>query len=274
MTSTDPEKADMSNLTGRVALVTGASSGLGRAIAIALARSGANLVLAARSEGALAETAGQVTALGCDVLSIVTDVTSEADIQHLRKEAFASFGEVHIVVNNAGNLLYKPLVPLPSSDARSRGFDHEVTTTEEWQSIFRTHVDGAFCVVREFVPPRLEAGYGRIVNITSNVIGRAFPFTVAYGAAKAALAQMTRSLAAEWGRYGVTVNAVAPGHFPSAMTASQFANPETLAWLERRVPMRRTGEPDELAALVVFLATDAASYITGEVITVDGGETI
>jgi NAD(P)-dependent dehydrogenase (short-subunit alcohol dehydrogenase family) len=263
----------MNSLSGQVALVTGASSGLGRAIAFALADAGADLVLAARSEAALTQTAAQIQGSGGCALAIVTDVASEADVRRLAEQTAAGIGHVHIVVNNAGNLLYKPLVPLPDMDAPGPGFS-EGTSADEWRSIFGTHVDGTLFVLKEFAPPMLASGYGRIINVVSNVVDRAMPYTVAYSAAKAALVQMTRSLAVEWARYGVTVNAVAPGHFPSGMTAEQFGNPEILAWLERRVPMRRTGRPEELAALVTFLAEGGSSYITGEVINVDGGETI
>lgn len=259
-------------LQGRVALVTGASRGLGRDTALALAAAGADLVVMARTSGDLEETAELVRACGSRAVAVTGDVGNEADVQ-VAAERSAELGPVDIVVNNAGNLLYKPLVPLPGLTAPADGFDTAMTT-EQWHGVFRTHVDGAFNTMRAFVPGMLERRHGRIVNIASNVLERVVPFCSAYDAAKGALAQMTKSYAAEWARYGVTVNAVAPGHFPSAMSAPQFADPTLLSWITKRVPMRRTGDPAELTAVIAFLASDAASYVTGELIKVDGGETL
>ena len=260
-------------LAGRVALVTGASRGLGRDIAQAFAAAGADLVLTARTESDLDETASLVRAAGATAVAVAGDVGSADDVRRMRDVAYAELGHVDILVNNAGNLLYRPLVPLPGLKAPAEGFDTAMSD-EEWHSTFRVHVDGAFHVLREFGPALLEQRYGRVINIASNVLGRVIPFCSAYDAAKGALWQLTKSAAAEWARYGVTVNAVAPGHFPSAMSAPQFEDPALLAWLTKRVPMRRTGEPSELCGLVVFLASDPAAYVTGELITIDGGETL
>jgi NAD(P)-dependent dehydrogenase (short-subunit alcohol dehydrogenase family) len=256
-----------------VALVTGASRGLGRDFAIALAEAGADVAVTARTADELEETAELVRSRGRKSLAVPADVGDEEAATRVAVRTAEELGPVDVLVNNAGNLLYKPLVPLPGLAAPAAGFDTAMTS-DEWHGVFRTHVDGPFHLLRAVVPGMLERRHGRVVNIVSNVLERVIPYCSAYDAAKGALWQMTKSYAAEWARYGVTVNAVAPGHFPSAMSAPQFADPALLAWLTKRVPMRRTGEPSELAALVVFLAGDPAGYLTGELIKVDGGETL
>jgi NAD(P)-dependent dehydrogenase (short-subunit alcohol dehydrogenase family) len=261
------------SLDGRVALVTGASRGLGRAMAEAFAAAGADLVLMARTEPDLAETADLARAHGVRALPVTADVGDPDDVRRARDAALAEYGRVDIVVNNAGNLLYKPLVPLPGMPPQSDDFATPISD-DEWHSVFRTHVDGAFHVMREFVPGMLERRYGRVVSVTSNVISRKIPFCSAYDAAKGALVQMTKSYALEWARHGVTVNAVAPGHFPSAMTGPQLADPSLKSWIDKRIPMRRWGTPEELASLVVYLSGDSAGYITGEVILMDGAENL
>jgi NAD(P)-dependent dehydrogenase (short-subunit alcohol dehydrogenase family) len=260
-------------LDGRIALVTGASRGLGRDIARALASAGADVVVTARTADELEATADDIRSRGVRGLAVPGDVSVADDVRRVRERAEAELGPVDIVVNNAGNLLYKPLVPLPGMPPQDEGFATPISD-EEWHSVFRTHVDGAFHTLREFAPGMLERRHGRVVNIVSNVLGRIIPFCSAYDAAKGALAMMTRSYATEWARSGITVNAVAPGHYPSAMTERQLGDDKLRAWVLGRIPMRRVGEPAELASLVVYLASDAAAYLTGEVITMDGGATL
>lgn len=257
----------------RRALVTGGGRGLGRATALALAARGTDVVLTARTGAEIEETAEQVRAHGVRALAVPADVGDPAQVRRVRELADEEFGGVDIVVNNAGGLLYKPLVPLPGLAPITPDFAVP-TSDEEWHGILRTHVDGAFHVLREFAPGMLERKFGRVVNVVSNVLGRTVPFTTAYDTAKSALAQLTRSLAVEWARYGVTVNAVAAGHFPTGMSAQQFEDERLHAWMLKRIPMRRTGDPAEFASLVCYLTSDAAGFLTGEVITIDGGETL
>jgi NAD(P)-dependent dehydrogenase (short-subunit alcohol dehydrogenase family) len=256
--------------TGRRALVTGGGRGLGRATALALASAGVDVVVTARTRAEIDETAEMLREAGVRALAVPADVGDPAQVRDLREQVDEAFGGVDIVVNNAGQLLYKPLVPLPGLAPITPDFDSPVSD-DEWHAVLRTHVDGAFHVLREFVPGMLERRFGRVVNVTSNVIGRAVPYTAVYDVAKGALVQLTRSLAVEWARHGITVNAVAAGHFPSGMSAAQFEDERLLAWMLKRVPMRRTGDPAEFAALVSYLASDAAGFVTGEVITIDGG---
>src|SRR4051794_23894772 len=173
-------------LAGRTALVTGASRGLGRDVALALAAAGADLAVTARTEPDLAETAELVQAAGARAVAVAGDVADAEHVRRLRDIAFGELGHVDILVNNAGNLLYKPLVPLPGLAPPAEGFDSAMSD-DEWHSTFRVHVDGAFHVLREFGPALLERRYGRVINIASNVLGRVIPFCSAYDAAKAAL---------------------------------------------------------------------------------------
>lgn len=258
--------------TGRVAVVTGASRGLGRAICLRLASQGTGIVALARTEADVLETAELAAAEGVGAVGLVVDVTSAEQVDRARAEVQERFGHVDIVVNNAGVLLYKPFVPLPGVTGYP-GFDEPVSD-DEWAGVLDVHLTGAVRMLRAFGPGMIERRHGRVVNIVSNVVRRAVPFTTVYDTAKGGLVQLTRSLAREWGRYGVTVNAVAAGHFPTEMSRAQFENEESLRKMLRRVPAGRTGQAGELASLVAFLSGEEAGYITGETIAIDGGETL
>ena len=258
----DPER--------RVAVITGAGRGLGRAIALRLAADGTDVAVLARSAAEVEAVAEEARGLGARALALKVDVTSTPDVEGARAEVEGRLGPVTAVVNNAGAVLYKPFVPLPG---RPTG-EAEAISDTEWDDILAVHLGGAIRMLRAFGPGMVDRGYGRVVNVASNVVRRTVPFTVGYDTAKGGLVQLTRSLAREWGRYGVTVNAVAAGHFETAMTREQFANPEGLKKLLRRVPAGRAGELSELAALVAFLAGEQSGFITGETIGIDGGETL
>ena len=260
-------------VAARVAVITGGGRGLGRAVALRLAAGGTDVAVLARSAAEVESVADEVRALGVRALALKVDVTSTQEIEAARDEIEAGLGPVGVVVNNAGAVLYKPFVPLPGAAAGFPGVD-EAISDAEWDDILAVHLGGAIRMLRAFGPGMLERRYGRVVNIASNVVRRTVPFTVGYDTAKGALVQLTRSLAREWGRYGVTVNAVAAGHFATTMTKAQFDNPDTLKKLLRRVPAGRAGQLEELAALVAFLAGDESGFITGETIGIDGGETL
>lgn len=257
----------------RVAVVTGAGRGLGRAVALRLAGDGNDVAVLARSQEEVDSVAKEVRETGVRSVGLSVDVTSTADVNRARGEIEARLGRAGIVVNNAGNLLYKPFVPLPGLDKAHDGFDIAVSD-EEWDGVMDVHLGGAVRMLRAFAPGMIENGSGRVVNVVSNVVRRTVPFTSAYDTAKGALVQLTRSLAREWGRYGVTVNAVAAGHFHTRMSHEQFEDPESLERLLRRVPLRRAGEPAEFADLVGYLCSDSAAFVTGELIGIDGGETL
>jgi NAD(P)-dependent dehydrogenase (short-subunit alcohol dehydrogenase family) len=284
-----------------VAVITGGGRGLGRAVALRLAAGGTRVAVLARSAAEVEAVAGEARALGAGALALTADVTSADDIEGARHEIEGKLGPVTAVINNAGTVLYKPFVPLPGRQAPLPGRQAplpgtqaplpgrqaplpgtqaplpgwaEAITDQEWDDILAVHLGGAVKMLRVFGPGMLERGYGRVVNIASNVVRRVVPYTVGYDTAKGGLVQLTRSLAREWGRYGVTVNAVAAGHFETAMSQPQFDDPRTLRKMLSRVPAGRAGELGEFAALVAFLAGDESGFITGETIGIDGGETL
>ena len=199
------------DLTGRTALVTGAGRGIGRAIACALAEAGADVVLTSRTPAELAETAAVVRATGARAATVQADVCDRSQVDELHRAALELTGQVDIVVNNAGNLICAPFVSLPE-DERPR-FLPAPLTYEDWRSSQAVHLDGAFHVLQAFGPQMLSRRYGRVINIVSTALGRSVPFCSAYDAAKAGLAQLTRSLAFEWASYNVTVNAISAGQF-------------------------------------------------------------
>jgi NAD(P)-dependent dehydrogenase (short-subunit alcohol dehydrogenase family) len=258
---------------GRVAVITGAGRGLGRAAALRLAADGVDLALLARSLGELESVAEQARAIGVRAAVVRADVASTEDVLLAHEEIARQFGRVDILINNAGSLLYKPLIPLPGLADRFPDFDTAISD-EQWDSVQGVHVGGSLRMLRTFGGGLLEQRYGRVVNVVSNVVRRTVPFTVCYDTAKGAVVQLTRSVAREWARFGVTVNAVAVGHFPTSMTQAQFDDPEGYRRMIGRIPAGRPGAPDEFAALVSFLCGEESGYITGEVIAIDGGETL
>jgi NAD(P)-dependent dehydrogenase (short-subunit alcohol dehydrogenase family) len=258
---------------GRVAVITGAGRGLGRAVALRLAAEGADVALLARSQKELDDVAEQARATGVRATAVSVDITSTEAVGRARDEVHRLFGRVDMVVNNAGSLLYKPFVPLPGLEESFPGLDSPISE-QEWSALSEVHLGGAVRMLRAFGGGLIDQGYGRVVNVVSNVVRRTVPFTTAYDTAKGGLVQLTRSLAREWARYGVTVNAVAAGHFPTAMTQAQFDDEHSYRRLVKRIPAGRHGEPEEFAALVAYLCGEESGFVTGEVIAIDGGETL
>ena len=251
------------DLGSKVALVTGASSGLGVIFARALANAGADLAIAARRAGPLSRTASTIEGLGRRCLAVPADVTNETQVERLVAAAIGAYGRIDILVNCAGAI---------------GGHRIEDTTLEEFEGILSSNVAGAFLCCQKVGAHMCERGRGRVINIASIfglVAGRPRGPSLSYVTAKHALVGLTKELAVQWARRGVTVNAIAPAYFPSEMVSSDFLVREDFVRdLETMSAMGRPGEPGELEGAVVFLASDSSSYITGQTLCVDGGWTV
>ena len=244
-------------LADKIAVVTGASRGIGRAIALAFAEAGADLVIASRTKTTLEKVAQEISCLGQRTLVVVCDVSQALDVDEMRKRVIEEFGRIDILVNNAG-----------ISPVYTRAQKHK---EEEWDRILDVNLKGAFLCSRILGQEMIERKKGAIVNIASVGSVVALPRLVAYCASKAGIAEMSRVLAVEWAPYNIRVNAIGPGYIETDMTAGLRKKPALYESLIRQTPMGRLGKPEEVASVAVFLASDAASYITGQTIFVDGG---
>jgi NAD(P)-dependent dehydrogenase (short-subunit alcohol dehydrogenase family) len=266
-------------LEGRTALVTGAGRGIGRAIAEALAEAGATVVAMSRTEEQLAEVVAAITAAGGRAIAAPADLQDAAGLVRAYEEAVAQVGGIDILVNDAGNNFKRPTVPLPVPEGTAVGQPGSdpadmVMTDENWDAVLDTHVRGAVALARLAVPGMLERRWGRIINIGSTSVARSSNLTAPYQVAKATMTALTMSWAKEWAEYGITVNAIGPGHFRTELTKRLHDSEEGQAWLRERIPMRHTGDPREIGALAVYMAGPLSSYMTGQVVYVDGGETL
>jgi NAD(P)-dependent dehydrogenase (short-subunit alcohol dehydrogenase family) len=248
-------------LDGRVAVVTGASSGMGVTFAQALAAAGAEVVVAARRIERLREVVAEIEQQGGKAHAVACDVSREDEVDGLVAETERAFGTADLLVNNAG---FTTVVAAEEQGA------------EDWRAHLDVNLTGVFLCAQRFGRRMLEAGRGNIVNVAS-VLGFVASGQIrqaAYAASKGGVVNLTRELAAQWARRGVRVNALAPGWFPTEMTADMFGDEQSLAWMRSRTPLGRGGELEELVGPLLFLASDASSFVTGHVLTVDGGWTI
>jgi NAD(P)-dependent dehydrogenase (short-subunit alcohol dehydrogenase family) len=250
---------DRFDLTGEVALVTGATRGLGRAFARALAEAGADIVIVGRDEGAAAEVEAEIRGLGRQALVARGDVTRRADVEAFTQAAVDRFGRVGILVNNAGACIHRPALEVAD---------------DEWSHVIDTNLNALWLVSQVVGQHMVEAGRGSIINIgsISAMIVNRPQFQPAYNASKAAVHHLTRSLAAEWAPLGVRVNALAPGYIKTDM--SPVDEPRFRRFWIEDTPQQRYAMPDELGPAVVFLASDASSFVTGSVLVADGGYTL
>ena len=244
------------DLSGRTAVVVGGTTGIGRALSHGLAQAGADVVPTSRRRAMVDEAAALIEAAGRRTLRIVTDVGDEASIASLLAAAIDEFGKVDILVNCAGRTKRTPTLDLPE---------------QEWQDIMETNLTGTLRACRVFGRHMIERRSGRIINIASLTSFVGMMEVAAYSASKAAVASLTKSLAIEWSRFGVLVNAIAPGVFRTSLNQALLDTTPRGRELLMRTPMGRFGCVEELAGAAVFLASDAASFVTGHVLVVDGG---
>jgi NAD(P)-dependent dehydrogenase (short-subunit alcohol dehydrogenase family) len=244
------------DLSGRTAVVVGGTTGIGRALTLGLAQAGADVAPTSRRKDVVDEAAALVEAAGRRTLRVTTDVADEASITYLLAAAIEAFGKVDILVNCAGRTKRTPTLDL---------------SDEEWNGILETNLTGTLRTCRVFGRHMIERRYGRIVNIASLTSFVSMMEVAAYSASKAAVASLTKSLAVEWSRHGVMVNAIAPGVFRTALNQNLLDTTPRGQELLMRTPMGRFGKVEELAGAAVFLASDAASFVTGHMLVVDGG---
>ena len=244
------------DLSGRVAIVTGTSRGLGQYMARALAKAGADLVLTSRTRESLRTFEGEIKALGRRAVSLELDVRNLGSIQNMAAEAEKAFGRLDILVNNAGCNVRKPALDV---------------TWDDWNLILDTNLRGSFFVAQAVARRMVARGYGRIINIGSVTSVAGYAGLGPYGASRGGIRQLTMSLADDWGKHGVTVNCLAPGWFRTEQNKVLYENKAWVEYLCDRIPLKRPGRPEDLDAAVVFLAAEASRYVTGQTILVDGG---
>jgi gluconate 5-dehydrogenase len=248
--------ASVFDLSGRVAVVTGASRGLGQTFARALARAGADLAVTSRSLASLQPFVAEIEALGRRAVPVELDVRNETSIRRMADTVQEAFGRIDVLVNNAG------------CNVRKRA---AAVTWDDWNLVLDTNLRGAFFVAQSIARHMVPRGAGRIINIGSVTSVFGYAGLGPYGASRGGIRQLTMSLADDWGPHGITVNCLAPGWFRTDQNRVMYDDPEWVAYLVERIPLKRPGKPEDLEGAVVFLASHASAYITGQTLLVDGG---
>ena len=244
------------SLEGKTAVIVGGTSGIGLALSLGLADAGADVIASARRKEQVEEAAAAIEAKGKRTLRVPSDVSDRSSLENLLAQTLEHFGKVDILINCAGRIKRAPTLTFPE---------------DEWQSIIDTNLTGTLRACQIFGKHMLDRGYGRIVNIASLNTFVALAEVTAYAASKAAVASLTRSLAVEWSRHGVLVNAIAPGVFRTALNAQLLDSTPRGKELLMRTPMGRFGKTEEVVGAAIYLSSDAASYVTGQTLVVDGG---
>ena len=248
--------SELFDLNGRTAIVTGTSRGLGQYFAYALAKAGADLVVTSRNRDHLSTFAGEIEALGRRAVSLELDVRNHESIERMVRAAEDAYGHLDILVNNAGCNIRKPAIDV---------------TWEDWNTILDTNLRGSFFVAQAVARRMIGRRYGRIINIGSVTSVAGYAGLGPYGASRGGIRQLTMSLADDWGKYGITVNCLAPGWFRTEQNKVLYENKEWVDYLCDRIPMKRPGAPHDLDGAIVFLASESSRYITGQTLLVDGG---
>src|ERR1700720_3780314 len=243
-------------LNGKVALITGASKGLGKAMALALGAEGARIALVARNLEQLNSVGNAVKQVGGDARVFQADVSDEQQVQMLERDVAAAFGKINILINNAGINVRKTLVEF---------------SLEEWHRVLNTNLTSVFLMCRSFVPHMKGTGYGRIINMTSIMSWVSLPGRAAYSASKTALLGVTRALALELAADGITVNGISPGPFATEMNTTLMQNPEVNQQFISKIPLGRWGRVEEIGQLALYLCSEEAGFITGTDVLIDGG---
>lgn len=244
------------DLSGKVAIVTGASRGLGQYFGRALARAGADLVITSRTREKLETFTAEIEAMGRKAVPLELDVRDQASIEGMVEAAHEAYGKIDILVNNAGCNVRKPALDI---------------TWDDWNLVLDTNLRGTFFVAQAVARKMIPRKYGRIINIGSVTAVFGYAGLAPYGASRGGVRQLTMSLADDWGVYGITVNCLAPGWFKTAQNAVMYEDKEWVEYLCDRIPLKRPGRPTDLDGAIVFLASDASEYITGQTLLVDGG---
>ncbi|WP_445283794.1 SDR family NAD(P)-dependent oxidoreductase [Streptomyces sp. DSM 118148] len=249
----------MTDLHGKVAIVTGAGRGLGRSMAQALVEAGAAVTVAARTTTELDSFVDEAKAAGGQALACQTDITDEASVESMVEATVETFGRIDILVNNSGIVATTPLLDQPA---------------DEWDRVLATNLRGTYLATRAAGRHLVAQGAGKVINIASNFALQGVANHAAYSASKAGVIGFTRSMAIEWAKAGVQVNAIAPGYFATPLNAELREDAETLAKVVHAIPARRMGEPEELKPWLLLLAGSASDFMTGEVIVIDGGQSV